>query len=95
MSGIDPRTRANKIDPTQAQDLCDLTVAQMRRGEKLNRIVVTDPAALGYKSDRAIPDDERLYAYKRQDAPCRVCSNPIEDLEVGGRKMWMCPTCQN
>ena len=94
IAGIDPRTPANQLDEQQIRDLWDLTVLQLRRGEKLNRIVTVDPADGGYKTARSIPDGERLYTYKRMGQPCRVCETPIDQLEVAGRKMWMCPQCQ-
>lgn len=94
MTGIDPKTPANRLDEAQIQELWDLTVAQLQRGVRLNRIVTTDSQELGYKNDRAIPKGERLFAYKRHDEPCRVCSTPITSLEVAARTMWMCQTCQ-
>ena len=94
IAGIDPRTPANALDDAQLHGLWDLTVEQLRRGEKLNRIVTVDPVEAGYKTARSVPAGERLYAYKRRGQPCRVCETAIDRLEVAGRKMWMCPQCQ-
>ncbi len=94
IAGIDPETPANALDESQVRDLWDLTAEQLRLGEKLNRIVTVDPALGGHKTPRSIPAGERLYVYKRQDEPCRVCDSPIELLEVAARKMWRCPNCQ-
>ena len=94
IAGIDPETPANALDESQVRDLWDLTAEQLRLGEKLNRIVTVDPALGGHKTPRSIPAGERLYVYKRQDEPCRVCDSPIELLKVAARKMWRCPNCQ-
>ena len=92
--GIDPLTPSNALDESELRLLWDLTTEQLRLGEKLNRIVTVDPAVVGCKTPEAIPAGERLYAYKREEQPCRVCDNPIELLEVAARKMWRCPVCQ-
>lgn len=95
IAGIDPRTPANSLDEDTVRSLWKLTVEQLRLGEKLNRIVTVDPAIVGAKTARSIGDAERLYVYKRQDEPCRVCDTQIELLEVAGRKICHCPNCQS
>lgn len=94
LAGIDPRVSANRLSDDQLETLWRLAKTQLRQGEKLNRIVTVDPAIGGYKNARAIPEGERLYAYKRAGQPCRSCGTPIKRLEVAGRKMWRCPQCQ-
>lgn len=95
IAGIDPQTPSNTLSGDTVLDLWELTARQLRLGVKLNRIVTVDSAAAGYKSARAVPDDERLYVYKRQGQPCRVCGSLIEQLEVAARKTWRCPKCQS
>jgi len=94
LSGLSPTAPANSFDEATVRELWELTQRQLRVGEKLNRIVTVDPKHAGYKTARSVPEGERLYAYKRQDEPCRVCSTPIALIEVAGRKMWHCPSCQ-
>lgn len=94
LAGIDPELPANQLSSDQLETLWNLAKTELRQGEKLNRIVTVDPAIGGYKNARAIPEGERLYAYKRAGQPCRACEVPIERLEVAGRKMWRCSQCQ-
>jgi len=94
LAGIDPLTPSNQLTSTASRELWKLTTAQLRQGEKLNRIVTVAPEAAGYKTARSIPSGERLYVYKRQGEPCRRCDSPIELLQVAARKMWRCPRCQ-
>lgn len=94
LASIDPLTPCNALDDDSLRIIWRLTVEQLRLGEKLNRIVTVDPKQAGYRSAKTVPDDERLYLYKRQDEPCRICETPIELLDVAARKMWRCPTCQ-
>ncbi len=92
--GIDPQTPANALDESELRLLWDLITKQLRLGEKLDRIVTVDPTLVGYKTPRSIPAGDRLYVYKREEQPCRVCDTPIELLEVAARKMWRCHVCQ-
>jgi endonuclease-8 len=36
----------------------------------------------------------RYFVYKRNSQPCRVCGTPISLSELGGRKLYFCPSCQ-
>ena len=36
----------------------------------------------------------RYFVYKRAGKPCRVCGTPIVLSELGGRKLYFCPSCQ-
>lgn len=95
LEGIDPRTPARELDREAVSSLCALAVEQLRLGVRLNRIVTTDPADAGYPNHRGIPKGERLYVYKREGLPCRTCDTEIEVLDLGGRRIAHCPTCQN
>jgi endonuclease-8 len=44
-------------------------------------------AAMAYRADRH-------WAYHRTGEPCRVCGTPIRMQELGGRKLYWCPTDQ-
>ncbi len=94
LAGINPLTPANQLDDATLRELWDLTVEQLRLGEKLNRIVTVDPERAGYRTARSVPAGERLYLYKRDGEPCRVCGSAIEMLDVAARKIWWCPQCQ-
>ncbi|HJU51684.1 MAG TPA: bifunctional DNA-formamidopyrimidine glycosylase/DNA-(apurinic or apyrimidinic site) lyase [Acidimicrobiia bacterium] len=37
---------------------------------------------------------ERLFAYGREDEPCRRCGTSIERIVIGGRSAYYCPNCQ-
>ncbi len=92
--GIHPDVPARHLDDDTAGALWDTLVDQLRVGEKAGRIVTVDPADLGVARRTDIPRRERLYVYKRAGKPCRRCGTPIERWQVGGRKMWACPSCQ-
>ena len=51
-----------------------------------------DPDA--YRAAMASRDD-RHWVYKREGLPCRVCGTNIALEELGGRKLYWCPYCQD
>ncbi len=78
----------------EAQEFAQLwseTVRLLRLGERMGRIVTTDPAEIGATRSR-MKAAERLYAYHRQI--CKRCGSAIEVLKIGGRPIWYCPSCQ-
>ena len=69
LTGINPNTPANELAPEQVEELWDLATDQLKLGVRLNRIVTRDPSEVGVTAGR-IPNDERLYVYKRDGLPC-------------------------
>lgn len=66
----------------------------MKIGVRLGRIVTTD------REDRPRIPDERAwpdhanYVYKRAGKPCLHCQTPVRVMEMVGRTLYWCPTCQ-
>ncbi len=92
--GLHPFTRANETPPELIDELWQLSVARLKRGERSGRIVTVDPEELGATSAAKLSDEERLYAYKRDGLPCRRCDDLIRSADIDGRSIWWCPTCQ-
>ncbi len=92
--GIHPETPAASIDPDLAGQLWDETVAQLKRGLDWNRIVTVSNDHAERRVTRRIRRDDALYVYKRADLPCRQCGDLIAEMDLGGRTIAYCPTCQ-
>lgn len=92
--GIHPDRPANEVDAGEAGVLWDLTVDQLKRGLKWNRIVTVSTEDIGKRVTSRIRREDALYAYKRDGEPCRRCGTIIEISEVAGRSIWFCPVCQ-
>lgn len=95
LCGIDPRRGAADLTADDFGALWRTSVAQLRNGVRLNRIVTRVPDELGRSMLAKIPTGERLYAYKRGGEPCRRCTTPIAMVELGARSTWFCPRCQS
>lgn len=91
---IDPNIPANRISPGQAAAIWDESVRQLRLGERSGRITTTDPADVGRRRRSDIRRAESAYVYKRRGEPCRRCETLVQRVEMQGRKVWWCPSCQ-
>lgn len=92
--GIDPNTIANRISREQVAAIWDESVRQLRLGQRSGRIITTDPADVGRRRRSDIRRPESTYVYHRRGEPCRRCRTPVQRLEMKGRKIWWCPSCQ-
>jgi endonuclease-8 len=91
LSGIHPARPASSLSDEEFDDLWGRTVELLRIGVRMGRIVTTDPDEIGRPRSRMRAED-RLYVYHREH--CRRCGTALEVLELGGRPIWCCPTCQ-
>lgn len=68
--------------------------ALMKVGVRRGKIVVVRPehdiGAPGYG-----PGRPRTYVYRRAGEACRVCGSTVRTVELEGRNLFWCPTCQN
>lgn len=90
---IDPLLPGTSLPRKSAEMLWDDTAAVMGDGVRDGRIITTPPSC--WSAGAALPaGDEAHYVYKRQGLPCRVCAVPVALAELGGRKLYWCPGCQ-
>ncbi len=94
MVGLDPFTPSSKVPPEVVTQIWDLSVTELRAGERSGRIVTVDPGKVGKASRSKLTRTERLYAYKRHGQACRSCEDTIVTAEIDDRSIWWCPTCQ-
>ncbi len=93
--GVDPQTPAAAVDAERLAEMWDRIRALMRLGVKTGRIITRDPDEVGgTRRLHYLDDDDRLYVYKREGAPCHRCGDEIRLIEIGGRDCRYCPTCQ-
>lgn len=91
LCGIRPDRPSDSITDDEFDELWRRTVELMRIGTRLGRIVTTDPEEIGRPRGR-MDADERLYVYHREH--CRRCGSDIATMNLAGRPIWYCPTCQ-
>ena len=70
-------------------DLVELMKVGLRRGKIVVMRPEDDHGAPSYRTGRP-----RTYVYRRALEPCRICANPVRTVELEGRNVFWCPTCQ-
>ncbi|MGM7778187.1 Fpg/Nei family DNA glycosylase [Arthrobacter sp. KNU-44] len=91
---VGPWTPGSSLNVETAGRLWDDTVAAMSDGVRDGRIVTT-PSALWSGGNAGPLDGEAHFVYKRQGQPCRRCGDVVGMAEIGARKLYWCPGCQN
>lgn len=68
-------------------------VSVMHDGVAQGRIITTIPA--DRESDtEPVPREDAHYVYQRTGMPCRRCGMTVAGTEMGARKLYWCPVCQ-
>ena len=91
LCGIHPLRPARRLDDAGFEAVWAESVRLLRIGRRTGRIITTDPAEIGRPRSRMRPEDT-LYVYHRDH--CRRCGTEIRTLELAGRPLQFCPTCQ-
>jgi endonuclease-8 len=92
LHGIHPTVPGRDLGEDELAGIWSSTVDLLRIGERIGRIVTTDPDEVGASSPGRAKRGERLYVYKQ--ASCRRCGSEIEAVELAGRTCYACPSCQ-
>jgi len=80
---------ADEFDAMWA-DLVELMKVGLRRGKIVVMRPADDHGAPSYRTGRP-----RTYVYRRALEPCRICGTPVKTVELEGRNLFWCPTCQS
>ncbi|PYI38209.1 formamidopyrimidine-DNA glycosylase [Arthrobacter psychrolactophilus] len=105
--GLDPMLSGTSLQGEEAQALWRDIATIMNDGVRDGRIITTEMGdrpsghgvAVGEKlaeqrANASVPVEDAHYVYKRQSLPCRHCGTEIALQELGGRKLYWCPSCQ-
>lgn len=92
--GLNPLVPANEVSEETAERLWSVAVAELKKGERVGRIVTVEPVDVGVDNRSQLEDDELVYVYKRDGQPCRRCDVEITKTKIDSRNIWWCPGCQ-
>ncbi len=92
--GLSPWTRAKDVHPETVKQLWEQSVLELKAGEKIGKIITTNPSEFGVEKRKDLGRWDRLYVYKRHGRPCRRCETEILAADCDGRNAWWCPSCQ-
>jgi formamidopyrimidine-DNA glycosylase len=96
---LDPWLAGKALSDDAASRLWDDTVAMMSDGVRHGRIITTpphywSPAATGEPYGDLPAPEEAHFVYRRQGLQCRNCGTPVALTDLGARKLYWCPMCQ-
>lgn len=90
---IDPFRPGAAVTAAEFDAMWTDLVALMKIGVRRGKIIVIrtedDHGAPSYG-----PGRPRTYVYRRAGAPCRMCGTTVRTVELEGRNLFWCPTCQ-
>lgn len=94
-AGLDPHTPANTLNPETLGALWDDWAHLLEVGITVGQMITID----GLEGDdylKALTErDERHWVYKLEGTPCKRCGANIVLEEMGARKLYWCPGCQD
>ena len=70
------------------------SVLELKAGDRIGKIITTEPSEFGREMRRDLKRGEQLYVYKRNGRACRRCGDEIVSRDIDGRNVWWCPSCQ-
>jgi endonuclease-8 len=70
------------------------TLALSRRSYETGGITLAPRLSKSLKGMGLKRGQRRFYAFGRAGRPCYHCSGEIDRLEISGRRLYLCPTCQ-
>jgi endonuclease-8 len=91
---IDPFRPGSTITSAEFQAMWTDLVTLMKVGVRRGMIIVVRPEH-DHGAPPYGPGRPRTYVYRRPAEPCRVCGATVRVIELEGRNLFWCPTCQN
>lgn len=91
---IEPHRPGRELSMEQARGLWADWSKLLKIGVDTGLMLTMD-GLRGARREAAIRHrDDRHWVYHRAGLPCRLCGTPIALEELGGRKLYWCPSCQ-
>ena len=91
---VQPILRPMDCTPEQISALAHATVELTRQSYQHGGITNDLMMADVLKKQGVDYPDYRFWVFNRQERPCWVCHTSIIKEEMGGRRLYYCPTCQ-
>jgi endonuclease-8 len=90
---VSPFRLGKDVDEETLKAIWKDAVALMPAAMIDRRIVTTKPSDRPHKRGPVLKE-EAHYVYRRNGLPCFVCGTVVKKMEMAGRNLFWCPTCQ-
>jgi len=91
-AGINPNTKADKLNSRQVAALRDSTRSVLREAIKSRGTSMRNFRDASGAEGKFM---KRIKVYGRANQPCLRCEEPIQRIVQGGRSSFFCPACQS
>jgi endonuclease-8 len=89
-----PLARPVDLSRGEIGKLARETLAISRRSYETGGITLTPRLAAKLKKQGTTRGARRFYVFGRAGLPCYTCGSEIDRLELAGRRLYLCPDCQ-
>ncbi len=93
-SKLHPLAKPKDLTRGQLGKLARETLTISRRSYDTGGITVAPRLEAALKRQGATRGQRRFYAFSRDGKACYQCSDTIKRKELGGRRLYLCPSCQ-
>jgi endonuclease VIII len=93
-AGLHPLLRVNELDARARQRLAHQALRVVRLSYQTGGVTNEAGLASALKADGERFEGYRFAAFNRAELPCYQCGKSIERLELAGRRIYVCPSCQ-
>ena len=94
VAGIHPGLRPMDCNIQQLEAFSQAALAIPRQSYRHNGITNDLAHAAQLKEQGYRRRDYRHWVFSRRQKPCYQCKTPIEKIIIGGRRCYVCPSCQ-
>ena len=94
LARLSPAKRPRDLEAREIRALADTIDVLGARAVRTGGITLDDKRLAAAKAQRAPRRDTRHFVYGRAGRPCLRCETSVVRAEIGGRHLYVCPTCQ-
>jgi endonuclease-8 len=91
---LSPALRARELGRVERNRLARETLKVVQRAYLGAGVTLPTAWSNRVERDGAGRSDRRFAVFARAGRPCRSCAGRVERIEVGGRRLYVCPECQ-
>ena len=91
---LNPHTPGKALSEETVRALWKDWAKLLKIGVETGQMMTMDGLRRAAKDAALANRADRHWVYHRTGEPCRVCGTPIVMEELGGRKLYWCPSCQ-
>lgn len=94
-AGIHPSEKPSDLSDSKLIQFCKSAILISQRAYQNRGITNDDENVAAAKAEGLTRRHYRHFVFGREDKPCYSCGNIIRKDRMGGRRIYICETCQN